>query len=474
MQQRPSSTGRRPMTRREYEAMRQQQRQNRLAIAILGAFAVAIVVAVILILRPKPQRDVAVPASVEAAQAVAEASDEQAPDAAEEPDAGDGEAIADAGEADESAAEDAGAASVETPAGAVAEVAAAPRASGSLRSVRMRVVGDIMFSMAQMVYARDSGFDFHNQFELIADLLQNADYTMGNMEGTVGMYKGKAYSGYPLFNCPDAVLQTLKDDGVDFLTLANNHMLDRWFEGMKNTVGWVEQYGFDHVGAYRTREERETPVIYEVGGIKFGFVAYTHTTNTQETVCDPDAVEYGVPYLYKSDIEGDIKRLREAGAEVVIAFPHWGKEYVREPDSNQKKYARKLASAGADIIIGSHSHMVQPMGYQTVEIGGVEKKVFTMFSMGNFISDHTPQYTDNGVILDFTVNEHADGTFTCDDVGYIPTYTWKQDGAISVLPSGRYLNERPAGMDDENYNRMVASFQEIVDLLGSDFQVITG
>ena len=119
--------------------------------------------------------------------------------------------------------------------------------------------------------------------------------------------------------------------------------------------------------------------------------------------------------------------------------------------------------------------MVQPMGYQTVatENGG-SKQVFTMFSMGNFISDHVVQYTDNGVILDFTVNEHEDGTFTCDNVGYIPTYTWKQDGAIRVLPSGKYLNNRPSGMDDENYNRMVASYYEIVEVLGDKFQLING
>ena len=470
MQKRPASNGRRPMSRREYEAMQRRRRQNRLAYAILGGFALIIVVAMILILRPRPQKDVTAMANAAAGQpetiaATALVEQEGAADETAEVPADDGgEVVSEAVEPTAAPA----------PQSAVTEVTNASRPGGGLRSVRMRVVGDIMFSVAQMEYARDSGYDFHNQFDLLADLLQNADYTMGNMEGTVGMYKGKAYSGYPLFNCPDVVLQTLKDDGVDFLTLANNHMLDRWFDGMKNTVDWVEKYGLDHVGAYRTREERDTPVIYEVGGIRFGFVAYTHTTNTQETVCDPDAVEYGVPYLYKSDIDGDIKKLREAGAEVVIAFPHWGKEYVREPDDNQKKYARKLANAGADIIIGSHSHMVQPMGYQTVEIDGVEKKVFTMFSMGNFISDHTPQYTDNGVILDFTVNENADGTFTCDSVGYIPTYTWKQDGAIRVLPSGRYLNERPSGMNDENYNRMVESFHEIVDLIGDNFQLISG
>ena len=72
------------------------------------------------------------------------------------------------------------------------------------------------------------------------------------------------------------------------------------------------------------------------------------------------------------------------------------------------------------------------------------------------------------------MNEHEDGTFTCDSVGYIPTYTWKQNGAVTVLPSGKYLNERPSGMDDENYKRMVASYYEIIEAIGDKFQLING
>lgn len=346
-----------------------------------------------------------------------------------------------------------------------------------LRSARIRAVGDLMVHKKQLAIARqaDGSYDFHPQYALIAGSLADADYTIANLETTVGQYRDMAYSGFPMFNSPETLLDAVRDAGVDFLTLANNHMLDRWSGGVKNTVDNVEKYGFAHVGAYRTQQEKDTPVICEVGGIRFGFIAYTHSTNTMERRgTDAEAVAL-VPYIQKADFKADVQRLRQAGAEVVIAFPHWGKEYVRTPDDSQKKYAKQLAQAGVDIIIGSHSHMVQPMGYQTVTADdGVTRQVFTMFSMGNFISDHIVQYTDNGVILDFTVNEHSDGSFSCDDVGYIPTYTWKQDGAVRVLPSGKYLKNRPSGMDDENYNRMVASYYEIAEILGDKFQLING
>ena len=478
MQRRPNPNAPRRMTRQQYEALMRQRRQNRIAIAIIAGFGVLLIAAVILILRPRPGKDAvtamveAVPdAQVQATDGAGDAGGSSVPDL---------EAMTDTEPSGENsdAASDAGTDAAATPVPelptAIDHVVSTRPPDGSLRSVRMRAVGDIMFCQSQLVYAKNTDYDFHPQFEMIAGQLADADYTMGNMEGTIGRYKKANYSGYPMFNAPEVALAPLKDDGIDFLTLANNHMLDRWSGGVATTVDNVEKYGFDHVGAYRTKAEKAGTVISEVGGIKFGFLAYTHTTNSMENRgVDKEAVDL-VPYLRKADIEGDVKKLREAGAEVIIAWPHWGEEYVREPGSEQKKYAKRLAEAGVDIIIGSHSHMVQPMGYQTVTVNGQTKQVFTMFSMGNFISDHVVQYTDNGVILDFTVNEHEDGTFTCDSVGYIPTYTWKQDGAIKVLPSGRYLDSRPSGMDDENYNRMVTSYYEIVEVIGDQFQLING
>lgn len=447
MQRGSNSSGRRPMTREQYEALRRQrQKQNIISIAILIAVTALVITAVVLILRPSKEKVVnpaAITATVEPAEAATSTPEDQA--AAAMQSASEAPTVANAGD-------------------------------GIERSVRMRVVGDIMVCEEQLGYAKTgSTYDFHSQFALISDVLQNADYTMANLETTVGQYDKKKYSGYPLFNSPETLLETLKDDGIDFFTLANNHMLDRWFNGVKNTVGWVEQYGFAHVGAYRTQAERDTPNIQEINGIKIGFVAYTHSTNTQEKVCDVDAVEYGVPYLYKADIAGDIKKLRQAGAEVVIAFPHWGDEYVRTPDSKQKNYAMKLAKAGADIIIGSHSHMVQPMLHYTLKnADGSTRKVFAMFSMGNFISTHTLQYTDSGIVLDFTIKKHADGTISCEDVGYIPTYCWMQNNNVQVLPSGRYLNNPPEGMDTASYERMKASYYETVELIGDKFPVLNG
>ena len=456
---------RRPMTPREYEMLkRQRQRQNLKYIAALAAFAVVLVVAVVLILKPRSAKDAAV-------QPVAAVT------AAPEAVATTGVGVSLDDPRDDSGASVEATAAVETPLPTVTAVPT-PR-PGGLRSARIRVVGDVMVCESQLKAYKSTGYDFHPEFDYIKDALSNADYTMANMEGTVGKYNKSPYSGYPQFNCPETILEALKDSGVDFLTLANNHMLDRFFDGLKNSVTWVEKYGFDFVGAYRTKEERQAAKVYEVNGIKIGFVAYTHSTNSIERLAkglDPGATEYGVPYIQKADIAGDIQKLRDAGAEVVIAFPHWGEEYVREPGSSQMKYAKKLAAAGADIILGSHSHMVQPMMSKTfTDADGRARDCFVIFSLGNFLSDHVLQYTDCGIILEFTISENSDGTFSCGDIGYIPTYCWQPtEGDVRVLPSGKYLSKGPVGMTDEAHDRLVQSYQEITEIIGSSYPVLEG
>lgn len=468
------SSGARPrLTRRQIEMLRRRRRREKIRnIAVLAAVVVAIVAVSAWILRPREEdRTVVARTPVQATEAPTQ-SPTQTPEATEAPTA-EVPSVTDAPSTTDDPSSTALPEATDAP--QVQSVSSTTSADG-LRSVHFRVTGDLMVTTEQLSFAKKaavSGYNFTPSFDLIRESLQAADYTMGNLETTIGKYNDKAYSGYPLFNSPESFLDALQGAGYDFFTLANNHMLDRWFDGMKNTVGWVDQYGFDHVGAYRTQEERNTPVVLEIGGIKFGFVAYTHSTNTQEKVCDKAAQEYGVPYLYKADIEGDIKKLRAAGAEVVIAFPHWGDEYVRQPDSTQQKYAKKLAQAGADIILGSHSHTVQPMGYFNItDDDGTQREVFAIFSLGNFLSTHTLQYTDSGIILDFTVQEQADGTFKCVDVGYVPTYCWLTDSSVTIVPSAKYLSQPPEGMDASSYARMKETYQETVSLLDSQFKVL--
>ncbi len=344
-----------------------------------------------------------------------------------------------------------------------------------LRSARIRAVGDLMVHKRQLRLAKqsDGSYDFHPQYALIADALANADYTIANLETTVGKYRKLDYSGFPMFNAPESLLEAIRDAGVDFLTLANNHMLDRYFEGMVNTVNLVEQYGFDFGGANRSPEERDAPNVIDVNGIGIGFLCYTQMTNGMESYCNADAVEYGVNYLRKADFAADVRKLRDAGADVVIALPHWGEEYRRKPEGNTVALAKLLIASGVDVILGSHPHMAQPVKFVEVETAdGGTRTGLVAYSLGNFISNMTLRYTDTGLMLEFTIRERQDGSFGIDDVGCVPIYCWRDGNGIRAISSLKYLETPPEGMAADVHALVKQGYHDIVDLLGADFKML--
>ena len=341
-----------------------------------------------------------------------------------------------------------------------------------VRSVRLRAAGEITATDRQLKYAAtgDGSYDFTGQLAKIAPSLRDADYTLANIGTTLGMYKGRAYTGSDRFNSPDALLDALKNAGVDMISLANDHMLDRWFDGMKNTIAEASEAGLDHVGAYATQEDRDAHKIVSIGGIRFGFLAYTQSTNDMEKQADEAATLYGVPYLLSSNAEDDSADLRRAGAEVVIVLPHWGEEDADTPDDTQLQYARAFALAGADVVLGSNPAAVHNVEYYPIPADdGSTRYALIAYSLGSFLT------TDNdasGMILDFTVSRLSNGSFRVESAGCIPTYCWEHDGKLEVVPSVEYAENRPKKMDYEEYSRMTAAKDALSGLLGMDISVI--
>jgi len=357
----------------------------------------------------------------------------------------------------------------------VREVAPTPAPLPPLRSVRIRAVGDLITHQVQLDSAKqaDGSYDFHPQYARIAGVLADADYTIANLETTIGRKDNRAYSGFPNFNTPESLLDTLKDAGIDFLTLANNHILDRGFEGLQLTVDNVARWGFDYAGANRTPEEKARTVVVDAGGVRLGMLCYTEMTNGMPKKKDKSpARQYGVNYLEDADFSEDVRRLREAGAEVVIALPHWGVEYRREPTERMQSDARKLVAAGVDVVLGSHPHMVQPVTTLTVVTeSGEARRGLVAYSLGNFISNQGKRYTDSGILLDFTLQEREAGGFDVTDVKVMPTFCWRQGGVIQTLPALDYYDAPPVGMTDDLWQRLRDSVDDLRELIG-DFPMI--
>jgi len=357
----------------------------------------------------------------------------------------------------------------------VREAAPTPAPLRPLRSARIRAVGDLITHQVQLDSAKqaDGSYDFHPQYARIAGELADADYTIANLETTIGRKDNRAYSGFPNFNTPESLLDTLKDAGIDFLTLANNHILDRGFEGLQLTVENVANRGFDYAGANRSPEEKARTVVVDAGGVRVGMLCYTEMTNGMpKKKNNSPARQYGVNYMGDADFNEDVRRLREAGAEVIIALVHWGVEYKREPTERMQNNAQKLVAAGVDVVLGSHPHMVQPVTWiEVVTDSGEARRGLVAYSLGNFISNQGKRYTDSGILLDFTLQEREAGGFDVTDVKVMPTYCWRQSDVIQTLPALDFYDMPPTGMTDELWQRLRDSVDDLRELIG-DFPMI--
>lgn len=435
MQDRPNYPSKRKLTKKQLQRLRRRRRQERIFYTLLSLVVVAlIIVAVALVLKPEAPESmlpVLKPTSVPVwtPTPVPTPVPTPTPEPTAEP------------------------TPVPTPEPTV------------VKSVRLRAVGEITATDRQLKYAAngDGTYDFTRQLAKIAGSLGDADYTLANLGTTIGMYKNRAYTGSDKLNSPEALVEAIQAAGVDMLSLANDHMLDRWFDGMKNTVAAVEAAGLAHVGAYVSQEARDAETIVEIEGIRFGFLAYTQSTNGMEKQADEAATLYGVPYLLSADIEADIAGLRAAGADVVIVMPNWGPEDQLEPDETQLQYAREFALAGADVVLGAHPEGVQQVEYYPVPADdGTTREALIAYSLGRFL---TTEGGVSGMILDFTVSELSDGTFRVDNVGFVPTFCWEHDGTVEVVPAGEYVRNRPAEMDSDDYAALMDAYNEASTLL---------
>jgi poly-gamma-glutamate capsule biosynthesis protein CapA/YwtB (metallophosphatase superfamily) len=270
--------------------------------------------------------------------------------------------------------------------------------------ITIAAVGDVMVHKATLRAARHAGtkgaYDFKPTFAQVAPYLRMADYTVVNLETRLAGPRFN-YTSYPRFNSPGELTDALTMCGVDLCATANNHSLDKDWPGIVNTLDRLDAAGIAHVGTYRTAEEKSAPFIVDIKGIKVAFINYTDYLNgfTPPT-------RYAVNLMYGPEqVAADARAAREAGADVVIAVLHWGKEYVTKANRKQTNLAEGsgsypgLLAEGVDVILGSHPHVVQRAVGVVRDTASGPKNAYVVYSMGNFLSDMIRWRTDSGVIV---------------------------------------------------------------------------
>jgi poly-gamma-glutamate synthesis protein (capsule biosynthesis protein) len=284
--------------------------------------------------------------------------------------------------------------------------------------------GDVLIHPALWIQAhRDAraqgqtGYDFGPMYASVAPDVAAADVATCEMETPLAPPQGP-FAGWPTFSAPPQVLTALKDIGYDSCTTASNHSLDQGYTGLKRTLDELDAAGLKHTGSARTPDEAATPLILTLAnGVKVGQLAYSFNFNGFEPPPDKrwEANLIDVPRILEA-----AKRLKHAGADIVVLSLHWGVEYEHLATQEQRDQAHQLlASPNIDLILGDHAHVVEP----AEKIHG--KWVF--YCMGNQISRHEDPIAEGreGVMPDVTFTEVRPHHFTATLVRAIPT--WMQD-----------------------------------------------
>ena len=342
----------------------------------------------------------------------------------------------------------------------------------------MAAIGDIMCHNTQYndAYNKDTGaYDFSYVFDDISLYTKTADICVGNLETT---FAGEdvGYSGYPTFNTPDSLAYELKDIGIDVLSTAGNHALDKGFDGLSRTIDVLNDADIAHTGTYKTEEEQNTILTKYVKGIKIAFVNFTYGTNGIKI---PSGKEFCVNLIDNDLITKQLDLAKSQNPDIIVACMHWGNEYKTTPNDTQKELSTFLFQNGVDIILGTHPHVLEPMEKQTVTLeDGTTKDGFVIYSLGNFISGQTAENTKTSIILNLTITKHTDGKITIDKAEYKPIYMYTDKSLktkkMKLLDINKniynYENYIDSTIDKTLYDTLKEEQEKVTNIVGEEIK----
>ena len=266
---------------------------------------------------------------------------------------------------------------------------------------------------AKMRGNSEKEYDFLPIYSDVSDIIKNADISFINQE-TVMAGEEYGYSGYPCFNSPRHLGLDLCSLGVDIINIANNHMLDKGTAGLASTMEFWNEQDVLTVGAYENAEDASIIRIVSRDGIDIAVLSYTYGTNG--IVKDPSS-PIVIPYIDDALILSDLEKA-ETEADFIIVSIHWGIENTYTPTDEQRRLAALMADNGADVIIGHHSHSLQPIEWIDREDGG---KTLCIYSLGNCISGMARPMNQVGGIFSFRITSDGAGGLCAADVLLTPT-----------------------------------------------------
>ena len=271
--------------------------------------------------------------------------------------------------------------------------------------VTLTLAGDIVMHtpLNSEVLQADGSYDYALLFEDVAHYVSGADYALCCIET---VFTGEPpWTGYPLFSSPDDLAYSLKEVGFDLINTASNHAVDGFKPGIDRTLDVLDDAGLDHVGTYRTEAERERNngiLVREINGVSIAFLNYTYGTNGIPI----DGYEYAVN-VFNHDymttlvdvnydmLDADMAAARALETDIIAVSVHWGAEYLTSANVYQQRLADYFFEQGADLVIGGHPHVPEPIELREIDNGdGTTRTGFLCYCLGNLLSCQNKPNTD--------------------------------------------------------------------------------
>ncbi len=330
--------------------------------------------------------------------------------------------------------------------------------------VSLVMVGDALLHSSVYNDAYNNGtYDFTKQIELIKPIIQKYDLAFYNEETVLGG-TSIGLSDYPTFNSPQEFGDAMLDAGFNIINLATNHTLDRGEKAIINEINYFKDKDVLTAGSYDSFENAAKIPIKEKNGISYALLSYTYGTNG---IRIPQGKEYLVNLYSDYQAKKDIEAVRDK-VDLLLVSMHWGTEYRSEPTDEQKRQAEYLASLGADIIIGTHPHVVEPITYID--------DTLVIYSLGNFISAQSTNNDYNTMVELMTMvdivktTKNGQSHIKLENLNNELLYNYYQKGSkwtnFKVIP----FSQMNATYNSE-YKRLYDKYSSIVRMYNKDIPI---
>ena len=344
--------------------------------------------------------------------------------------------------------------------------------------VSLCMVGDLLIHQPILNYAesqkKNDSYNFDFIFENMEKYIKEYDIKVINEEVLIS---GKTFgiSGYPRFNSPFELADSVVKAGFNVILKATNHINDKNEEArLIDLNNWKKFPDIKVIGSYLNKNEAERITYFETKGIKIALLNYCYGSNRI------NKNNYSMNKLNLINIKNDIEKSRIGGAEIIIVFPHWGKEYSLKPNKIQKKWAKIFFDLGVDIVIGTHPHVIQPV--EVMEDKSTNRKMYIFYSIGNFINSTSSR--KKGVFWRFLggmahiIIGRLNNKVIIKEVKFIPliTHIYEESKKVTTFKVKDYnknmAKESYVGIEYDqsfSYNNMIDTFKNVIDKDFLDF-----